>query len=250
MSIEQSDSTEQHAALMDRIYRHQRHFYDLTRRHYLLGRTTMLAGLDPPGGAAILEIGCGTAWNMIEAARRNSTCRGYGLDVSQEMLATAAAKVAKAGLVGRLSLAQADAVDFDAVRLFGRATFDRVFISYSLSMIPAWREVIERAMHAVAPGGSLHVVDFGRLDGLPRIGRRALLKWLDWFSVHPRRDLEPTLARAAAKFDFEFEVDPLYRGYAIIAVLRRRAARPVVSVEGPAPDLSTAVSPAAPSPAP
>ena len=36
------------AHLMDRIYRHQRHIYDWTRRYYLLGRDRAIVRLAPP----------------------------------------------------------------------------------------------------------------------------------------------------------------------------------------------------------
>jgi S-adenosylmethionine-diacylgycerolhomoserine-N-methlytransferase len=49
---------------MDRLYRRQRHFYDLTRKHYLLGRDQLIEGLGPPSGSRVLEIGCGTARNL------------------------------------------------------------------------------------------------------------------------------------------------------------------------------------------
>ena len=53
------------AALMDRLYRRQRHFYDVTRKHYLLGRDRLIDGLAPPSGGRVLEIGCGTARNLV-----------------------------------------------------------------------------------------------------------------------------------------------------------------------------------------
>ena len=34
-------------------------------------------------------------------------------------------------------------------------------ISYSLSMIPDWRGVLQAGLSRLAPGGRLHVVDFG-----------------------------------------------------------------------------------------
>ena len=40
---------------MDRMYRRQRHIYDLTRKFYLLGRDELIAGLKPPPGGAVLE---------------------------------------------------------------------------------------------------------------------------------------------------------------------------------------------------
>ena len=40
-------------------------------------------------------------------------------------------------------------------------------ISYALSMIPPWREALAHALDVVAPGGALHIVDFGDCAGLP-----------------------------------------------------------------------------------
>ena len=50
---------------MDRIYRYQRHLYDVTSRHFLLGRDTLISGLLPPDGGTVVEVGCGTARNLI-----------------------------------------------------------------------------------------------------------------------------------------------------------------------------------------
>ena len=74
-----------HSGLMDNVYRHQRHIYDLTRKYYLLGRDRMIAELDPPAGGSALELGCGTGRNLILAARRFPDTHFYGLDISAEM---------------------------------------------------------------------------------------------------------------------------------------------------------------------
>src|SRR5438309_759689 len=133
------------AQAMDRMYRRQRHIYDLTRKFYLLGRDELIESLQPPPGGAVLEIACGTGRNLIRAARLYPGARLYGFDVSEEMLATAGAHVAAAGLQGRIALGCADATDFDPRKMFGVAEFDRVFVSYALSMIPPWREVAAEA---------------------------------------------------------------------------------------------------------
>src|SRR5438067_2504401 len=73
-----------HAALMDGIYRHQRHVYDLTRHCYLLGRDRLITGLEPPAGGSVLEVGCGTGRNLIVAAARYPEAHFYGLDISSE----------------------------------------------------------------------------------------------------------------------------------------------------------------------
>ena len=44
-----------HAGHMDAIYRTQRHFYDLTRKYYLLGRDRLIRRLDPPKGGSVIE---------------------------------------------------------------------------------------------------------------------------------------------------------------------------------------------------
>lgn len=121
--------------LMDRIYRRQRHVYDLTRKYYLLGRDRLIRRLDPPGGSRVLEIGCGTARNLIVAARTYPGVRFFGIGISSEMLETARRVVEREGLFD-IRLARADATSFDPALLFGVPGFSRIFVSYSLSMMP------------------------------------------------------------------------------------------------------------------
>src|SRR5690606_41675398 len=61
-----------------------------------------------------------------------------------------------------------DLTAFNADALFGQRHFDRVFFSYALSMIPGWERAVAKAADCLADGGSLHVVDFGEQDRLPR----------------------------------------------------------------------------------
>lgn len=203
-----------HAGHMDAIYRSQRHIYDLTRKYYLLGRDSLIAGIAPPAGGTVLEIGCGTGRNLIAAARRWPEARFYGIDISEAMLETARTKVAKAGLSDRILLAQGDATAFDATALFGVGAFDRVFQSYTLSMIPNWHGAIREGAAKLAPGGRLDVVDFGQQEGLPRAFRAALFAWLAKFDVSPRAALQAALIEVASEIGGSPRFTPLYRGYA------------------------------------
>lgn len=211
-----------HRAHMDGIYRYQRYIYDATRKYYLLGRDRLLSELDPPQGGTILEIGCGTGRNLVLAARRYPHARLYGFDISSEMLKTARASIARAGFSDRITVAEGDATSFDTSALFGAPSFDRVFISYSLSMIPPWRQVLAPSLAAVAPGGRLHVVDFGQQEGWPGWFKAALFAWLAKFTVYPRADLEAALAEAAAAGGATMRFERLYRGYSDYAVLTKR----------------------------
>ena len=112
-----------HASLMDGVYKYQRHFYDLTRKYYLLGRDRLLDDLRAPEGGTILEVGCGTGRNLIKAAKRYPNATLYGVDISDEMLKTARANIEKAKLSSRITLAQGDATGFSADDLFGAASF-------------------------------------------------------------------------------------------------------------------------------
>lgn len=182
-----------HAALMDKVYRRQRYIYDFTRKYYLFGRDRMIRSLALRPGEALVEIGCGTARNLISIARLYPEAELYGLDASAEMLRTAAGNVAAAGLSGRIRLIQGYAENLTPA-LFGRsAPFDRVLFSYSLSMIPDWRQALDAAGLALAEGGRLHVVDFGDLTGLGRLAASLLRAWLLFFHVEPRVEILRTL---------------------------------------------------------
>lgn len=183
-----------HGALMDRVYRGQRHIYDVTRKYYLFGRDRLIAELACPDGAQVLEIGCGTGRNLARIGKVWKGARLHGLDISAEMLMSARAKL---GANGRLALG--DATCFDPAALFDRAGFDRVILSYALSMIPDWEAALDRATAALAPRGALCAVDFGDLEGLPHPLRALLRAWLARFHVTPRADLVEAATRIAGK---------------------------------------------------
>ena len=191
-----------HAALMDTVYRRQRHIYDLTRKYYLLGRDRLVRELDAKPGEAIVEIGCGTGRNLIRIAEHYPGTRLYGLDASLEMLRTAREAVARAKLSDRIAFRHALAEELTP-GLFGLdRNFDRAIFSYSLSMIPDWRGALRTAAKFVQPGGSIHVVDFGDLQSLWPVAARSLRAWLRLFHVAPRGELLVKLeARARERQD-------------------------------------------------
>ena len=182
-----------HAALMDEVYRGQRHIYDFTRKYYLFGRDTLINGLEAQLGMRVLEIACGTGRNLAKIGTAWPGVRLYGLDISAEML-----KSARAALGAEARLGEGDACSFDAAALLGEPQFDRIVLSYSLSMIPDWQGALDHAASLLAPGGTLHVVDFGDLAGLPRPLAGLLRAWLGKFHVAPRDGMGAVAGRIAA----------------------------------------------------
>ena len=210
-------------AAMDGIYRFQRHIYDVTRRYFLLGRDQLLDGLNVPDSGTALEIGCGTGRNLIGAARRYPSAKLYGLDISEEMLKSASSNIMREDFRQRIILAHADATDFSAQKTFGVAKFDRVFFSYTISMIPNWQAALDQALTCVSDGGELHIVDFGQCGRLPSIFRRGLFAWLNLFHVSPRQQLVLHMKRMATAKGMSFTYESKFRDYAWLIKVTNKA---------------------------
>jgi len=214
------------AAAMDRMYRLTRHIYDATRRYYLLGRDRLLAKVATSPSTATLEVGCGTARNLIHLARRPEPGLLCGLDASHEMLETAAASIRRHRVpaAGRpeILLRQGLAEQLDALRMFGRSEpFDTIIFSYCLSMIPTWPGAIEAALANLRPGGVLLIVDFWDQRELPPAFAGLLTRWLSLFHVHYRPEVHAALAELGRSGRAEVSFESVARRYAYIATIRK-----------------------------
>ncbi|MEO1488683.1 MAG: methyltransferase domain-containing protein [Pseudomonadota bacterium] len=206
-----------HAALMDSVYKGQRHIYDATRKYYLFGRDTLIEGLNARPGMRVLEVACGTGRNMAKIARSWPGVRLYGLDISEEMLKNARKAVGEEAVLGA-----GDACSFDSMELLGEEAFERIVISYSLSMIPDWEGAFDHAAAQLAPGGELHVVDFGDLSGLPGPLESALHAWLAKFHVQTRSALPQAAQRIAATRGLEHRSSRGKLGYFQLHTLTKK----------------------------
>jgi S-adenosylmethionine-diacylgycerolhomoserine-N-methlytransferase len=206
---------------MDRMYRHQRYFYDLTRKFYLLGRDKLLQKIAINDGDNVLEIGCGTSRNLIVLAQKFPNANFFGLDASAEMLKTARAKIESKQFENiKVKTALADEFSFD--KTFGLdGKFDAIFFSYALSIIPPWRESLENALGNLKPGGSLYIVDFYDGKDLPRWFRKLLKNWLKQFHVAYPKELIPHLESLEKQGLGKLKVAAIARHYAFIAVFEK-----------------------------
>ena len=219
----QVDVLDDHGQAMDRMYRFQRHFYDASRRYYLLGRDRLLDELQPPQGGSILEIGCGTGRNLVGAARRYTHAKLFGIDISQEMLKSALTTMQCQGFGTSVKFACVDATSFDAMRSLGQAKFDRIYFSYTLSMVPQWKAALAHALTLLSPTGELHVIDFGQCENMGTSFRNLLFRWLAAFRVTPRADMKSVLTQLAGQTGSQVHYKSCYRGYAWLASIRPQA---------------------------
>jgi S-adenosylmethionine-diacylgycerolhomoserine-N-methlytransferase len=139
---------------LDRFYGFQARIYDWTRPLLLFGRRAAARALSPRPGQKVLDVGCGTGWNLARLAAGGGTV--VGIEPSAPMRRLSARRLERLGL--------AQAVVLDA-RPYGvhadyEASADGVLFSYSLSMIPPFERVLERARRDLRPGGRIVVVDF------------------------------------------------------------------------------------------
>ena len=207
---------------MDEMYRWTRYVYDFTRKYYLLGRDRLLRDMELQPGDRVLEIGCGTARNLIRLARQRPDIRCYGLDASNEMLATATAKVKAGRLEERITLKRCLAEELNYEKTFElNSPFDAAFFSYSLSMIPTWSEAIDAALANVKRGAAFYVVDFWDQGGWPRWFRWILKRWLDLFHVKYRPELLDYLRELDAKGVGTLTLQSVAGRYAYIATFRK-----------------------------
>jgi S-adenosylmethionine-diacylgycerolhomoserine-N-methlytransferase len=207
---------------MDRMYRYQRYFYDFTRKYYLLGRDKLLKQITVKDDDNLLELGCGTARNLIILAQKYPNANFFGLDASAEMLKTAQKKIEAKGLTNiTLKPSLADEFSFDKTFDLDDK-FDTCFFSYALSIIPPWQASLEGALDNLKPGGNLYIVDFYDGKDLPTWFRKLLNAWLKQFHVAYPRELIPHLESLEKQGAGELKVKSIAKSYAFIAELRKK----------------------------
>ncbi len=72
--------------------------------------------------------------------------------------------ISRNSLMPRVKLAQADAVTFDGRFVFGQEKYDRIYFSYTLSMIPDWERAIQTASNHLSHAFSGAGYKFGCQD--------------------------------------------------------------------------------------
>ncbi len=156
LNISTSAGAQQHA--MRQYYRLHAAVYDATRWTFLFGRKRLIDQLpvSPDARFTLLEVGCGTGYNLIRAGKRFPFARLIGVDVSADMLRRATRRTTS--FSKRVFL-------FEKPYTTGSFNLsvrpDVVCCSYALTMFnPGWEEALDRAWLDLPPGGLIAVADF------------------------------------------------------------------------------------------
>jgi len=177
------------AERLQAFYGPQAAHYDAFRERLLQGRAALMARLDPPPGASVVELGAGTGRNLEFLGDRLADLGPVELvDLCPALLEQARRRTR--------DLPGVRVVEADAVSYRPQCLVDLVYFSYSLTMIPDWAGALHNALSMLKPGGALGVVDFyvsepAPPDGLVRHGPLTRWFWPRWFAhdgVYPNAE--------------------------------------------------------------
>lgn len=159
-----------HAERLSGFYAPQADRYDAFRARLLQGRGELIEALAIPPGARVVELGCGTGSNL-EWLRPEQLAAIQLVDLCPPLLERARQR---ARGLGNVEVIEADATSWRPTQ-----PVDRVFLSYSLTMMPDWRAVLDNAWSMLGPGGRLGVVDFYLPETASQLSK---LFWQRWFA--------------------------------------------------------------------
>jgi len=156
---------------LERYYSIHSRIYDLTRWTFLFGRDDLAIAVNESATPKkILEVGCGTGYNLLNMAMLFPEAELTGIDLSKNMLQITEKKLARRGI--RVMLIQKPYATCQNEK------FDLLLFSYSLSMMgDAWETTIEMAYNDMSEDGLIGIVDFHSTQSL------VFEKWLKFNNV-------------------------------------------------------------------
>ena len=143
---------------MQGYYRFHAKIYDLTRWTFLFGRQWLIDWLpyrrnDSP---LIMEVGCGTGYNLKHLSSQLPKAKLMGLDVSASMLDIADKKLFD---IPNLFVLRQKTYGAETINFFKKP--DCILFSYCLTMVnPNWEDLVLQAKTDLDEDGVVAIVDF------------------------------------------------------------------------------------------
>jgi S-adenosylmethionine-diacylgycerolhomoserine-N-methlytransferase len=185
MDIQATSSNIDQALAIKNYYKWHSKLYQITRWTFLFGRRRIIQALEIPmfSEQTVLEVGCGTGYNLNILSKFYPNLKLIGLDLSPEMLKIASKKLSR---FSRRILFLEKPYEPGPWKLPQQPNV--ILFSYCLTMInPGWDSAIKRAFHDLPDGGRIAVVDF---YGTPLAWFR---KWMGFNHVRMDEHLLPVL---------------------------------------------------------
>jgi len=171
-----------HGDRLEAFYSKQSGAYDDFRKRLLHGREEMMAALELPEGGRLLDMGGGTGSNLDQLRDRIGRLgRVEIVDLCPSLLRVADERIKRHGW-DNVHTVLADVTTYEP----DGGPVDVITFSYSLTMIPAWFQALERAYELLRPGGMIGVTDFyisrkWPAAGLVKHSALARFFWPTWF---------------------------------------------------------------------
>ncbi|MCL1124994.1 class I SAM-dependent methyltransferase [Shewanella surugensis] len=141
---------------IENYYRFHSLIYDYSRWPILFGRNQLIRNVNlEQHSCRILEVGCGTGYNLLRIHQRYPHAHLTGLDTSAHMLSKAKKKLANCSTITfKECLFEKSAFNINE-------RYDLIIFSYCLSMFHHnWKQAIDDANALLYSKGQVAVVDF------------------------------------------------------------------------------------------
>jgi phosphatidylethanolamine/phosphatidyl-N-methylethanolamine N-methyltransferase len=135
-----------------KIYAGYSHVYDALFKRFFYPRIKHAINyMDIRPGERVLDVAVGTGLSFTEFPRH---CKVVGIDISTEMLRKAKEKI------NELGLSNIEAIGMDAMRMgFKDDSFDKVFISHAVSVVPEPYQVMSEVRRVCRKGGQVVIIN-------------------------------------------------------------------------------------------
>ena len=166
----------------------------------------------------VLDIGCGTGTLIILVQRLHPQAEVVGLDPDPKALAIAKQKSEEAGVAVHFDRGFADELPYPP------ASFDRVLSSFMFHHLTRDEKLgtLRDASRVLRPGGSLHVLDFGR----PRSRYSSVLARLLHRGQHLRDNIEGRIPSFMSESGFAESAEVDHRSTVFGTISYYRAIQP------------------------
>ncbi len=166
----------------------------------------------------VLDIGCGTGTLIILVQRLHPQAEVVGLDPDPKALAIAKQKSEKAGVAINFVRGFADEIPYPP------ASFDRVLSSFMFHHLTRDEKLgaLRDVSRVLRPGGSLHLLDFGR----PRSWYSSVLARLLHRGQHLRDNIEGHIPQFMSESGFAESAEVAHRSTVFGTISYYRAAQP------------------------